>query len=210
MRKTRVSKVMLAAFAIACLAMTGCGSSTSGDQLEYEGGKYVPVAFNQDIFSCSLGVEGEFETDVTYLIEDAQFDMIHNNGDLYVAEAQAGDAADYYQNDANYGWSVSILAEDEEEDPVAPIQITEEELEAIYGLDGQEKDLAIYFDDIEQQATLIKTSKDGIARGSIELALYDGQWYWRSEVIDETQEKDGTWPEYVYPMPESFQDKIKL
>ena len=202
MRKKRVSKGMVAAFIIACLALTGCSSGTSSDQLEYEGASYVPVTFNQDIFSCGLGVEGEFETDVSYPIGDAQFDMIHNNGDLYVAEEQAGEAAQYYQDDANYDWKISVMGE--EKDIVTPIEITLEERDYIYEMEGQEKDLAIYFDEIEQQATLIKTSKDGIARGSIELALYDGQWYWRTEIIDDTREKDGTWPEYVYPLPKGF------
>lgn len=193
------------------LTMAGCGNNDSKtDLLQYEGKAYEPVTFNQDIFGVTLGVEGVFETDVTYPIEGAQFDMVHNNGDLYVTEGQAGEAANYYQDDANYDWEVSIFAEDEEEDPVSPIQITSEELEYIYGMEDQEKDQAIYFDEIQQQATLIKTSKDGIARGSIELALYDDRWYWRTEVIDDTQEKDGTWPEYIYPMPESFQNKIKL
>lgn len=193
-----------------CLAMTGCGNKSKADTLEYEGKTYVPVTFNQDIFLCAFGVGGEFETDVTYPIEGAQFDMIHNSGDLFVVESQEGEAASYYQDDANYDWTVSIFAEDEDEDPVMPIDVTAEELEYIYQLEEQEKDLTIFFDDIEQQATLIKTSKDGIARGSIELALYECQWYWRSEIIDENQEKDGTWPEYVYPMPESFQEKVKL
>lgn len=207
MKKRTLMMVLLLAV---CFVMIGCSNDSEVDKLEYQGKTYVPVTFSQDIFSCVLGVEGEFETDVTYPIEGAQFDMIHNNGDLYVTEGQAGEAANYYQDDGNYEWEVSVFAEDEAEDLVSPIQITEDELDYIYELDDQEKDLAIYFDEIEQQATLIKTSKDGITRGSIELALYDGQWYWRTEIIDDTQEKDGTWPEYVYPMLESFQSKVKL
>ncbi len=191
---------------IVCLTMAGCSNE---DTLAYNGEKYVPVEFNQDIFSCGFGVGGEFETDVTYPVKKAQFDMIHNSGDLYVTENQAGAAANYYQDDANYDWQISIFSE-EGDDAVSPIQITQEELDYIYEMEDQEKDLAIFFEEIQQQATLIKMSKDGIARGSIELALYDGQWYWRSEIIDENKEKDGTWAEYVYPMPKSFQDKIKL
>ena len=57
---------------------------------------------------------------------------------------------------------------------------------------------------------LKKTSVDGFICGSTSLAFYEDAWYWRSEIIDENQEKDGTWPEYVYPMPESFQEKVKL
>ena len=189
-----------------CLAMTGC----NGDSREYEGKKYVPVTFSQDIFTCGFGMAGDFVVDETYPVEGEQFDMIQNNGDLYVVKDQAGQAADYYQDDANYNWSVSIFAEDEDEDPVYPIAITAEELDYIYQLEDQEKDLAVFFDEIQQQATLIKTSKDGVARGSMELALYEGKWYWRSGIIDDSREKDDTWPEYIYPMPDSFQNRIKL
>lgn len=206
MRKKPAIVTLLLILVAACLMMAGC----SGDYWKYEGKKYVPVTFNQDLFTCGFGMGGEFEVDETYPVECEQFDMIHNNGDLYVVKSQADQATDYYQDDANYNWSVSIFAEDEEEDPVSPIAITPEELEYIYQLENQEKDLAVFFDEIQQQATLIKTSKDGVARGSMELALYDGKWYWRSGIIDDTREKDDTWPEYIYPMPDSFQDKIKL
>ena len=202
--------VIVGILLVFCLTIAGCGGNNNGDQLEYEGKNYVPVTFNQDIFCCGLGVEGEFDTDVTYPIEGAQFDLIHNSGDLYVVENQAGEAANYYQDDANYDWAVSLFDEDAAEGPVKPVEVTAEELAYIGEMEEQEKDLAIYFDEIEQQATLIKNSKDGVARGSIELALYEGQWCWRTEIIDDTQEQDGTWPEYIQLMPESFQNKIEL
>ena len=210
MKKMRAITIIATLLMVVCLAMTGCSPKAGADQLEYEGSLYTLVEFNQDIFSCGFGMEGEFETDVTYPVENAQFDMVHNNGDLYCNEEQVEEANRYYQDDANYDWKISLFAEDEEEDPVSPIEVTAEELDYIYQLENQEKDKTLFFDDIGQQATLIKVSKDGVAWGSMELALYEGQWYWRSAVIDESQEKDGTWPEYIYPMPESFQDKIKL
>jgi hypothetical protein len=190
----------------ACLVIAGC----DGDYLEYEGKKYVPVPFSQDLFACGFGMGGEFEVDETYPVECEQFDMIQTNGDLYVVKSQADEATSYYQDDTNYDWIVSIFDEEADEDLISPIDITEEELTHIYQLENQEKDLAIFFDEIQQQATLIKTSKDGVARGSMELALYEGKWYWRSGIIDDSREKDDTWPEYIYPMPDSFQNKIKL
>ena len=190
----------------ACLVIAGC----DGDYLEYEGKKYVLVPFSQDLFTCGFGMGGEFEVDETYPVECEQFDMIQTNGDLYVVKSQVDDATSYYQDDANYDWTVSIFDEEADEDPISPIDITEEELTHIYQLENQEKDLAIFFDEIQQQATLIKTSKDGVARGSMELALYEGKWYWRSGIIDDSREQDDTWPEYIYPMPDSFQDKIKM
>lgn len=44
--------------------------------------------------------------------------------------------------------------------------------------------------------------------GVTELAYYDGSWYWRSEIIDENREKDGTWPEYIHKLPDSLSNKI--
>lgn len=192
---------------VSCFALTGCG--TSGDQLKYEGETYVPITFQQDIFSLGLSLEGEFETDVTYPIAGTLFPMIHNSGDLYCTEDRIEEANDYYQDDTNYDWYISILSA-QDENIVSPIEVSEEELDCIYKLEEQEHNLAIFFDDIEQQATLIKRSKDGIVCGSIELALYEGRWYWRSEIIDESREQDGTWPEYIQPMPNCFQKKIKL
>ena len=190
----------------ACLVIAGC----DGDYLEYEGKKYVSVPFSQDLFTCGFGMGGEFEVDETYPVECEQFDMIQTNGDLYVVKSQADEATSYYQDDTNYDWFVSIFDEETDEDSIIPIDITEEELTHIYQLEFQEKNLAIFFDEIQQQATLIKTSKDGVARGSMELALYEGKWYWRSGIIDDSREQDDTWPEYIYPMPDSFQDKIKM
>ena len=70
------------------------------------------------------------------------------------------------------------------------------------------KEKAIFFEEIEEFATLTKTSKDGMVSGLTELAYYEGSWYWRSEIIDESREKDGTWPEYVQELPESLSEKI--
>jgi len=193
---------------IACFMLAGCGTG-SDNQLEYRGAEYVPVAFKQDIFSCGLGVEGEFETDVTYAFYHPQFQMIHNSGDLYCVKSQIKEANAYYQDDGNYIWQVSLLAEDEGEDTIVPVVMSKEELDEVYQMENQEKDQAVFFDEIQQQATLTKISKDGVARGSIELALYKGKWYWRTEIIDESREQDGTWPEYIQPMPKRFQKKIK-
>ena len=57
--------------------------------------------------------------------------------------------------------------------------------------------------------SIAKISKDSVVRGTLSIAKYDGNWYWKSEVIDESREKDGTWPEYVQPLPESLNEKIK-
>ena len=145
MKNMRTATIIATLLLAVCLTMTGCSPKAGPNQLEHDGNLYTLVDFNQDIFSCGLGLEGEFETDVTYSVDDAQFDMIHNNGDLYCIEEQVEEANQYYQDDANYDWQISILAEDEEEDPVSPIEITAEELEYVYQLENQDKDLTLFF-----------------------------------------------------------------
>ena len=36
-----------------------------------------------------------------------------------------------------------------------------------------------------------------------------GGWNGKSEIIDESRENDGTWPEYIQPLPETLDRKIK-
>ena len=57
--------------------------------------------------------------------------------------------------------------------------------------------------------SLIKISKDGVVRGTLSIAEFDGDWYWKSEIIDESRENDGMWPEYIQLLPESLSKKIK-
>ena len=103
--------------------------------------------------------------------------------------------------------SIDTDAEDNEINS-CPIDITDAELEQVYDIENQERDLALFFEDFEEQGSLFKISKDGVVRGTISLCKYKGAWYWKSEVIDESVERDGTWPEYVQPLPQSLSSKI--
>lgn len=82
------------------------------------------------------------------------------------------------------------------------------ELEGIYNIESRDRDLAVFFDQFEKHGSVFKISEDGVVRGSISVAKYNGIWYWKSEVIDESQECDGTWPEYIQPLPASLNEKI--
>jgi len=76
-------------------------------------------------------------------------------------------------------------------------------------VEEQERELAVFFEEFEKLGSVFKISKDGVVRGTISIGKYEGQWYWRSEVIDESREKDGTWPEYVQALPETLSSKIE-
>ena len=111
----------------------------------------------------------------------------------------------YYEDDANYTWSIEVDSVDMEEVTTYPLTISAEDLAYIYNLENAEKEVTLSFDDIEIFGTLKKTSADGFIYGSISLAFYEDAWYWRSEIIDENTEG---WPEYVYKLPDALNTQI--
>ena len=209
-------KKALAIFAF-LLFLAACG--TSGflnakwhqDHLLYKGDVYEPLTFNQDIFYYDFcGTDTYIEEDENFPIEGGAYKLVYRDGDVYCVQNQVKDANVFYADDSNYHWQLIVWNEKIDEEKTLEVTLSQDELDYLSSIEKQDKDLALFFDEIELQGTLKKTSSDGIIIGITDLAYYEGQWYWRSEIIDENQEKDGTWPEYVYPMPESFQKKVKL
>ena len=194
--------------------LVGCGNQTSNsaDTVKYEGNEYVAVEYPANVFYYDYNGSSEDnfeEVDGIYPIDSHEWEMIWNGGDLYCIEDRAAEANEYYANDENYEWYYLIDSDEEDnETNTLPVTVTASELEGVYGVESKEKELAVYFDDFEALGSLFKISKDGVMRGTLSIGKYDGAWYWRSEVIDESQERDGTWPEYVQPLPESLSDKI--
>ena len=176
-----------------------------GNTLTYEGKTYVYMGFNPDIFYYDMAVGGNYEEYTIYPMEETQWDMVYRSGDLYVLSSQVEEARAYYLDDANYTWAALIYEEDSEEPVTVELMLTEEERAGVYGMYALPRDKTLAFDDIEKFATLQKTSLDGFIDGDIQLALYEGVWYWRSEVIDENTEG---WPEFVYALPSSLSEKI--
>ena len=176
----------------------------SDDSLRYDNGNYVAMTFKPDVFHYDFcGTDDYIEEDETYPIEGGTFKMVYRDGDLYCLRNQEREAITYYADDANYHWQLITMKGDDEAAPV-DITLSEEDLKAIYTVEEQEKDLTLFFDEIEVQGTLRKISNDGIVVGTTELAYYQGRWYWRSEMIDDSETRDDTWPEYVYPLPKGF------
>lgn len=193
------------------MLLAGCvkQSINNQDTVSYEGVEYAFLDYPSNIFYYDYnGNDSDKfeEVDGIYPIESAQWNMIWNGGDLYCDKSLVEEAANYYASDENYDWYIVIDTEDEESSH--SINITNEELDVIYGLEEMKKNKSVFWEEFESQGSLVKISKDGMVRGTLSVAKCDGNWYWKSEIIDESREEDGTWPEYVQPLPESLNNKI--
>lgn len=219
MRKNRHSfkRILVCTFIlIASIALlTGCGDqiSDNADTVKYEGKQYVSIEYPANVFYYDYNGNSHDnfeEVDGIYPIDSPNWDMIWNGGDLYCIKKHIEDANSYYADDSNYVWYVLIDSDDyDNEINSYPIEVTAEEAEAVYSVDDQEKDLAVFFEEFEKLGSIFKISEDGIVRGTISIGKYDGHWYWRSETIDDSREEDGTWPEYIQALPKSLDGKIK-
>lgn len=206
--------IIITVMLTAALLLPGCKNETapSSDTIKYQGSEYVYLAYPSNVFYYDYnGNENDHfeEADGIYPIESPQWDMIWNGGDLYCIKDSADTAISYYSIDDNYNWYILIDSEDVYETDPYPIEITESELDVIYDLEVLSKDTSAFFEEFEAMGSILKISKDGIVRGTLSIAKYDGKWYWKSEIIDESQECDGTWAEYIQPLPESLQPKIQ-
>lgn len=207
-----MKKYIITLIVIAALTLLGGCSSQAADSVKYESGKYVPLEYPANVFYYNYnGSDSDNfeEVDGIYPIESSQWDMIWNGGDMYCIKDQSSEANSYYANDDNYDWYVQIDTDDEVDLKPYFIEVTTAEAEAVYAVEDMEKDLAVFWEDFQQLGSIYKTSKDGLVRATISIGKYEDKWYWRSEVIDESQERDGTWPEYIQPLPESLSNKIK-
>jgi len=181
------------------------------DTVRYKGKMYTAVEYPANVFCYDYNgndSDNFDEPDGIYPIKSPKWDIIWNGGDLYCISDCVDEANAYYADDENYEWYVQIDAEDDESDAY-PIKVTAAESAAVCDLETEEKDIAVYFDEFEKLGSIFKVSRDGIVRGTISVGKYDGRWYWRSEIIDESRECDGTWPEYIQPLPETLDTKIK-
>ena len=176
------------------------------DTVKYEGEKYSVLGYPADIFMYDLAEDAECDEDETLPLNGSQWRMVYNNGDVYCHTDDFNDANAYYNNHENYDWYVNVEYEDREK--MYPINPSVEDFEYIYRMEDVNKETSIFFEEIEMQGSLIKVSKDGFIKGITGLALYDGSWYWRTEIIDESREMDGDWPEYVIPLPDAVSDMI--
>lgn len=181
---------------------------TPPDSIEYKGENYVFLDYPRDIFYYDYnGTESSnFEVEGTYPLTDSQWLMLWNEEDIYCMESDLEAASAYYGSDENYDWFIVV---DDDEEITYPLELSADDIEGVYALEHAERDTSIFFEEIEKFGSLIKVSKDGFIKATIGLAQYEGDWYWRTETIDEENEKDGTWAEYVCNVPESVNEKMK-
>ena len=198
--------------ALACLALTGCESVSDTvsdtEKITYEDEEYFLLEYNQDILYYDFyNASGqEFEVEEISPIEDSPWDIIWVEGDLYVKDADHKEAQEYYSDEANYEWYVTIEAE--EGDTTYPVVLSEEDLSYIYGMDSLEKKESFYFEEFESLGTLGKRSKDQMIDARTSIVLCDGTWCWNTEIIDENREKNGDYPQYVQELPETIAEQI--
>jgi len=197
----------LAGIILLVIAMILMFVPSTNDTVKYEDEKYTLIQYPLDIFYYDLnkGVE-EYEEDETVPLKGSQWRMVYNNCDVYCHTDDFDDANAYYNNHENYVWYVTI--EDGDKEFTYPLEISMEDFEYIYRMEDMDKETAIFFDEIETQGSLIKISKDGFIEGRTGLAQYKGDWYWRTETIDENRERDGEWPEYVIALPDALDNQI--
>ena len=189
---------------LGCLLMVSCHSDSDRPNyeiLKYNNDEYFLIQYENSVFNYGYNGNEYIEEDTIYPVNDA---ILYMSGDLYYIEKGHKEYEESLKLDDNFNWFVSV---DEEKE--IPLVLTESEIAFFDNVEDQERDLSIYVDEIEKFATLSKVSKDGMIRATTELAYYQGKWYWRSEIINEEREKDGTWPEYVYEIPQSLGNKIK-
>ena len=214
--KTRFCEILagICILIISSMLLVGCNQQDTGDldTVKYEEKEYVFIEYpmNEFYYDYNGSSHDNFEeVDGIYPVDSSKWDMIWNGGDLYCAKDYAKEANRYYADDENYDCYIVIDTEDEGEENAYLVNLTEEELDSIYDLEEKEKTTSAFWEEFEAFGSIIKISKDGMVRGTISIAKFSGNWYWKSEIIDESREEDGTWPEYIQPLPETLDSKIK-
>lgn len=202
-----MKKIAIISFLLLIIVVAAVVTTPDTDVVKYEGEKYSILGYPADIFMYDLAQGADnYEEDETVPLDGSQWRMVYNNCDVYCHTDDFDDANAYYNNHENYVWYVTI--EDGDKEFTYPLEISMEDFEYIYRMEDMDKETAIFFDEIETQGSLIKISKDGFIEGRTGLAEYQGQWYWRTETIDENRERNGEWPEYMIPLPETVTDQI--
>ncbi len=197
-----------------CFLPAGCDRPAAdiSDTVTYKGGEYVFLEYPMNIFCYYYnGSSNDHfeEVDGIYPVDSPMWDMIWNGGDLYCAKDSAAEATGYYADDENYNWYIVIDNEADDTVNYHPAELTENELNAVYSLEDKEKTVSAFWEEFEAFGSIIKISKDGMVRGTISIAKFDGSWYWKSEIINEDRVSDGTWAEFIQPLPETLDSRIK-
>lgn len=175
------------------------------DSVSYNGKKYLLLNYNSDIFTYDLAFSIDYSEDEIYPIEKGKWDTVYYNGSLFVIESHIEEANAYYSDDQNYSWSVTVETHSLDKEYTIDITLSDLERDYIYNIENIKKNETIFFEEIDKFAVLTKSSEDGLIAAKTEFVFKNGNWYWRSEIIDEGTEG---WPEFIYKLPQTLCDKI--
>lgn len=214
---------------------TGIMVRWTGDEFIYGGEKYVEFVPQEDIFYYdaneeiieSLRKENEAafntyrsgiwniifndeERSVMYRLDSGTGETLYYDGWLYCREDAKEDLQKYYADDANYEWYlVTWDEEDDYSEQLYPLEITGDELTYLYNMEYMEKDVSVFIDDEAiEHADLMKISKDKVICAWTAIIKYEDVWYWNTEMVDESNERDDWWATYVQKLPDSLQEKM--
>lgn len=171
--------------------------------------KYSLITYPEDSFVYGFNNEKNIELEVEEIspIKHDMWDILWSEGDLYCEKSQIEIANEYYNSDANYDWYFILDTEDKEIEE--KIVLDESEISYMEEIDDNNINSAIFFEEMEKFGSLMRVSKDKLVQGTVTLVKHEGNWYWKSDVIDEEKETDGEYATYVKPLPESINKKIK-
>lgn len=194
--------VVAVIFVVFCIiaGFIGKFNDDSVNTIKYKGDSYVLLEYNEDIFTYNYNGNEYLEVDEIHELKHDKWKVIYQEGDLLFLDEDIKAATKYYTDDDNYDWF--IVFDSGNTELKKEISITDEELVALNNLDGIKAEKTILFEDIELFADILKISKDGFVQGITTVALVEGNWYYKTEVMaDDTRE-------YVIPISESLNKKI--
>ena len=156
--------------------------------IKYKGDSYVLLEYNEDIFTYNYNGNEYLEVDEIHELKHDKWKVIYQEGDLLFLDEDIKEATKYYTNDDNYDWFIVFNSGETELKKV--ISITDEELVVLNNLDRVKAEKTILFEDIELFADILKISKDGFVQGITTVALVEGNWYYKTEVMADDTRKD--------------------
>lgn len=177
------------------------------NEITYEGNQYVKIEYNKDMFNYTITVGEGYDSDNVYKISESDKNIVYFNNELYALKTEIDAVNEYYSKDENYTWSVQVADSHNENLYTKDLSLTDSEIEFLYNMKNMERKDTISFEEIDKYAMLKKVSKDGLVCASTELVWRNDKWNWRSGIVDE---KTKGWPEYIFELPQSLQNKIGL
>lgn len=172
------------------------------DTIKYKGETYYLLEYKSDVFMYDLSKSIDYTEDEIKPIKNGKYKLYYFNGDIFCDKKDLRKLTNYYQNDNNYNWYMIVDSEDEE--IKIPLDMNDNYLDYFNKIETKPKKVFAYFEELEEMGSIIKVSKDSFVTGTTSIAKYQDKWYWRTEIINEDKEIDGSYPEYLIELPEGL------